>query len=342
MSELNDKERIDAAQNAFIEKLNQVLDFIPGYRGYRKGVENVVGMAQGKPNRYSVGEYIRDLGYSVVPFYGAYDNAISDRPQDWKTNALEAVLIGLPMKGKYGKYEVDVPKTKAMNEKLLNKANELKAQGDYYFPSSLERLAKEEPMSYDTYRDLRGNFDYYKPLDEEWRNIIISDATEPKVTRYSTDIMPEHKLYSNTSFGAINPSTARTLNLPMQYPTGYDVDFLTKRYNDKNVRTYLPEPGFKDYSFTAGEFEDALRERSNAARLYRDDFDSPYAYMGQYDYKVRGLKGLDQEQRQALMERAREYEQVLLDQTLDEATKRARLNALKQEIDLLETIGSIK
>lgn len=40
MSELNDKERIDAVQNAFIEKLNQVLDFIPGYRGYRKGVEN--------------------------------------------------------------------------------------------------------------------------------------------------------------------------------------------------------------------------------------------------------------------------------------------------------------
>lgn len=340
---LTDGERISKVQQAFMDKLNQVLDFIPGYRGYRRGVENVVGMIQGEPSNYSAADYARDLGYSMVPFYGAYDNYINDQPQDWKSNALEAVLIGLPMKGKYGKYEVDVPRTKAINEKLINKANELNAQGPNYMASSFERLAKEEPMSYDTYRDLRNNFDYYAPLDEEWRNIIVSDVPEPRPTRYSVDVMPEHKLYNNkANFGAVNPSVSRTLNFPTQYPTGYDADFLVQRYNDKNVRTYLPETGFKDYSFTAGEFEDALRERSNATRLYKDDFESPYKNIGPYDSKVRGMQGLDQEQRQSLMELNREFEQVLLDQTLDETTKRTKLNALKQEIELLEAFGQIK
>lgn len=96
---LSDGERINAVQNAFIEKLNQVLDFIPGYRGYRKGVENVVNMAQGNPSNYSATDYARDLGYSMVPFYGAYDNAINDQPQDWKGNALEAAMIALPLHG---------------------------------------------------------------------------------------------------------------------------------------------------------------------------------------------------------------------------------------------------
>lgn len=95
---LSDGERINAVQNAFIDKLNQILDFIPGYRGYRKGVENVVNMAQGNPSNYSAADYARDLGYSMVPFYGAYDNAINDQPQDWKGNALEAVMLGIPFK----------------------------------------------------------------------------------------------------------------------------------------------------------------------------------------------------------------------------------------------------
>lgn len=96
---LTDSERINAVQNAFIDKLNQVLDFIPGYRGYRKGVENAVNMAYGNPSNYSAADYARDLGYSMAPFYGAYDNAINDQPQDWKANALEAAMIALPLHG---------------------------------------------------------------------------------------------------------------------------------------------------------------------------------------------------------------------------------------------------
>lgn len=139
MSELNNKERIDAVQNAFIEKLNQVLDFIPGYRGYRKGVENAVGMAQGKPNRYSVGEYIKDLGYSVVPFYGAYDNYVNDQPQDWKGNAIEAVLVGLPIKK--GRF----PTTDWEATQVTNKA--LRERG-------LNNLAEERPLMYSEMYDL--------------------------------------------------------------------------------------------------------------------------------------------------------------------------------------------
>lgn len=139
MSELNNKERIDAVQNAFIEKLNQVLDFIPGYRGYRKGVENVVNMAQGKPNRYSVGEYIKDLGYSVVPFYGAYDNYVNDQPQDWKGNAIEAVLVGLPIKK--GRF----PTTDWEATQVTNKA--LRERG-------LNNLAEERPLMYSEMYDL--------------------------------------------------------------------------------------------------------------------------------------------------------------------------------------------
>lgn len=139
MSELNNKERIDAVQNAFIEKLNQVLDFIPGYRGYRKGVENVVNMAQGKSNRYSVGEYIKDLGYSVVPFYGAYDNYVNDQPQDWKGNAIEAVLVGLPIKK--GRF----PTTDWEATQVTNKA--LRERG-------LNNLAEERPLMYSEMYDL--------------------------------------------------------------------------------------------------------------------------------------------------------------------------------------------
>ena len=155
--------------------------------------------------------------------------------------------------------------------------------------------------------------------------------------------MPEHNVYNNVApFGAATPYSYRALNFPQQYPTAWDADFLAKRYNDKNIRSSWPESGFKDYSFMVGEFEDALRNRANAARLYRNDFDNPYKYMGPYESKVRGMQGLDQEQRQSLLDLNREFEQVLLDQTLDETTKRTKLNALKQEIELLEAFGEIK
>lgn len=94
---LSEGERLSLVQNAFINKLNQVLDMVPGYRGYRRGVENVINMAQGNPSNYSAADYARDLGYSMVPFYGAYDDYINDREQDWTRNAVEAALLGIPV-----------------------------------------------------------------------------------------------------------------------------------------------------------------------------------------------------------------------------------------------------
>ena len=100
---LSEGERLSLVQNAFLNKLNQVLDFIPGYEAYRKAVENDINMLRGEPSSYSTSDYARDLGYSTVPFYGAYDDYIGDRPQDWQRNAVEAALIGVPVKGKKGR-----------------------------------------------------------------------------------------------------------------------------------------------------------------------------------------------------------------------------------------------
>lgn len=122
---LSDGERLNLVQNAILNKVNMLLDMVPGYRGYRRGVENVIGMAQGQPNRYSVDEYIKDLGYSMVPFYGAYDDAVNGRPQDWKSNLIEAALIGLPLNGPRGvkrtdpkRVPIDEARTAEFNQKL--------------------------------------------------------------------------------------------------------------------------------------------------------------------------------------------------------------------------------
>lgn len=100
---LSEGERLNLVQNAFLNKLNQVLDFIPGYEAYRKAVENDINMLRGEPSNYSTSDYARDLGYSMVPFYGAYDDYMGDRPQDWQRNAVEAALVGVPVKGKKGR-----------------------------------------------------------------------------------------------------------------------------------------------------------------------------------------------------------------------------------------------
>lgn len=73
------------------ENIQNLLDMFPGYKGYRKGVQNIIGMLKGEPNKYSASDYARDLGYSTVPFYSAYDNYINDRPQDWVDNTIDAV-----------------------------------------------------------------------------------------------------------------------------------------------------------------------------------------------------------------------------------------------------------
>lgn len=73
------------------ENIQNLLDMFPGYKGYRKGVQNIMGMLKGEPNKYSASDYARDVGYSTVPFYSAYDNYVNDRPQDWVDNTIDAV-----------------------------------------------------------------------------------------------------------------------------------------------------------------------------------------------------------------------------------------------------------
>lgn len=136
---LSEGERLNLVQNAILNGVNMLLDMFPGYRGYRRGVENLVNMAQGKPSNYSTADYARDLGYSMVPFYGAYDNAINGRPQDWKGNAIEAVLVGLPIKK--GRF----PTTDWEATQVTNKA--LRERG-------LNNLAEERPLMYSEMYDL--------------------------------------------------------------------------------------------------------------------------------------------------------------------------------------------
>lgn len=92
MSEMSEKDRISAAYNSFMN----AMDMIPGYRAYRRTVQDLLNRAQGKEGTYNPTEFARDLGYSTVPFYTAYDNWLYDRPQNWQQNMIDAATVAIP------------------------------------------------------------------------------------------------------------------------------------------------------------------------------------------------------------------------------------------------------
>lgn len=196
---LTDGERISKVQQAFMDKLNQVLDFIPGYRGYRRGVENVVGMIQGQPNRYSVNDYIKDLGYSMVPFYSAYDNYINDQLQDWKMNAIEAAMLALPIKG-------NMRGIVGRDGKVRYVADDV-VRPDPVKGAEFERLADKQVEPY------RGNIrveevdgPYFQTPDYDQRRLLHYENSAGSDFHYPSEYIDEalNRNYSNKSLNPQN------------------------------------------------------------------------------------------------------------------------------------------
>lgn len=254
----------------------------------------------------------------TVPFYYNYRN-----DGDWSDYAKEAVLIGTPIKGKTGKYRINKQRTNAVNEALRKNAETILFPGlaDYR-----RDLATERPIRFEEMTELNA----YRPdpLINDWKDVIVAEGGPEYTTNFRDYIEP----YSN-GYWLGNPKK--------QFPTEYEPRQLMDRYSSKNMGNTLKRRNFTNYKFTVGEYYDAINN-PDPVKLYRMDFDRPYSYYGPYESKVRGMRGLNQEQRQSLLDLNREFEQVLLDQTLDETTKQTKLNALKQEIDLLEILGEIE
>lgn len=82
------------ADNKITRILRSALNMVPGYPSlsglmYKRG--------------YGPREALMDLQNQIVPFNGAYQDFINDRPQDWNRNAIEAALIFAPYAKVVGK-----------------------------------------------------------------------------------------------------------------------------------------------------------------------------------------------------------------------------------------------
>lgn len=257
---LSDSERINAVQNAFIDKLNQVLDFIPGYRGYRKGVENVVNMTQGNPSNYSAADYARDLGYSMVPFYGAYDNAINDQPQDWRGNALEAAMIALPLHGNLRAIVGRDGKTRYVADEIV-KADPVKT-------AEFDRVSRAQT---EPYRD---------------RNIPVREVNGPY---YHTPELDQKRLLSQ-EYPFVYPS---------EYVDVYGNE-ITKSYSNKSLNPTNINRTVYDYNEGEGwnkplieygseEWNNAQRAANEYKQFVNDNFNDRSSYIGHGELGVNDL-----------------------------------------------------
>lgn len=257
---LSDGERINAVQNAFIEKLNQVLDFIPGYRGYRKGVENVVNMAQGNPSNYSAADYARDLGYSMVPFYGAYDNAINDQPQDWKGNALEAAMIALPLHGNLRAIVGRDGKTRYIADEIV-KADPIKT-------AEFDRVSRAQTEPYRV------------------RNIPVREVNGPY---YHTPELDQMRLL-NQEYPFVYPS---------EYVDVYGNE-ITRSYSNKSLNPTNINRTVYDYNQGEGlhnplieygseEWNNAQRAADEYKQFVNDNFNDRSSYIGHGELGVNEL-----------------------------------------------------
>lgn len=79
------------ADNKITRILQGALNMVPGY-------PSLNGLINKK--NYGIRQALYDLQNQIVPFNGAYQDFINDRPQDWNRNAIEAALVMAPyMKG---------------------------------------------------------------------------------------------------------------------------------------------------------------------------------------------------------------------------------------------------
>ena len=204
---LTEGERLNLVQNAILNKVNTLLDMFPGYRGYRRGVEKVLSMAQGGPNRYSASDYARDLGYSIVPFYGAYDNYVNDRPQDWKSNAVEAAFLALPING-------NMRGIVGRDGKVRYVADE-PIRPDRTKGAEFERLAEAQVEPYKERNIKTGEIDgpYFNTPDYDSQRLLHYENYGGKDFHYPSEYIDLETLERNYSNKSLNPENVnRTIN----------------------------------------------------------------------------------------------------------------------------------
>ena len=293
---LSDGERLNLVQNAILNKVNMLLDMVPGYRGYRRGVENAIGMAQGQPNRYSVNEYVKDLGYSMVPFYGAYDDAVNGRPQDWKSNLLEAALIGLPIPANKFKQvrmnngrtikvadelpEIDIETTRKLND-IGNTLPE-----EFSYPGFGEAIPLREDYPFiDTYRrDYHPYFEVQEAVDTD----IPATFGREERTRLLNELLDE---------GQVNlpPGYTREDFLQPGYLTDAEYDNLINNYlslaNTAKVNSYIghtPREGIKQY--TAADLANEINANPfNYNRSISNVINPEETYLSEIPDNIRGI-----------------------------------------------------
>ena len=287
---LSEGERIAAVQQAFVDKLNQVLDFIPGYRGYRKAVENNINMLQEQPNNYSTSDYARDLGYSIVPFYGAYDNYVNDQPQDWKGNALEAVLIGLPVKGVRGaNRQIDKAATEQYNNYL---AKNIREQAPAWKQEDLLKVTEERPVRPGEFDNLR-RWQVDSPYPNR-DNIVyaspegVGGRVEPLEAQTTSELTFNYpfgdEVTQSTGWAIPRGSLANKQYSPTEYLDRWKENYALRNpevadFNKGVAKIYSPDvmrPNItnierrllgpdKEYNYTINEIRDANSTLSKAA-----------------------------------------------------------------------------
>ena len=272
---LSEGERMNLVQNAILNKVNTLLDMFPGYRGYRRGIENAIGMAQGQPNRYSAGEYAKDLGYSVVPFYGAYDDYINNRPQDWSRNAVEAALIGLPLNGPHGvrrtdpkRVPVDEARTAEFNQKL-NDLTDLNADDRMFRNILLEDNSPILPITNVNNNGIKSLLERHG-LGEYYDDIIFrNDNVNPNYY-----FNPERLSYIRERPEVLGRDYNNLLdeyehNFLYENRDGVNLDKV-KEYYDEAAQRYNVDKGFE-------EFLNDYYDRNNMNAYLAEGIDDPHA-----------------------------------------------------------------
>ena len=252
-----------------------------------------------------------------IPFYS---NIINDG--DAEDYVKEAIMLAMPMRASNGRYKVDTKRTNEINRRLK------------YYP--YDYLAKKEPLTFSQYEDLKSRRNWapddFKVLEPVWDDIIVAEGkVNPlyyKVTYPQIQLTNGYKL-SNAG------------NDP-KYPHLADSELISERYNPNHI--YSNYTGYVDnnYNFTAGELDKALVSKRTPQNLYIKDFGdlSPYSDYGKYSKDLIN-RGITEEERIQLLNLGKEYENILLDATIEPEVKAGKLDMIKRQMEIIESLSEL-
>lgn len=271
----------------------------------------------------TAGHFLSLLLDDIIPF-----KYTTEHGGDWKDYAEEALMLATPAhtRTKAGRLEVDRKRTAEINKKL-----EELAKKD---PNSLNGLyTANKPLEFSTYETLRQMKEHPEvyglgEMFNVWDDIIVSD-TKSGSPQYSMDKKPfPTHTYSRGSWADDKP------RLPHQDP-----EYIAYRYDPERLHTSYDDRGVENYNFTAGELDSY--DKPSIRDLYLDDYNgSPYNSWSTYSNDLSN-KGISAGTHSKLMALGREYERTVLDETMPYQDKLRKLNELRNEMEVLETLDNL-